>query len=485
MVQNASTGVRLRLTTAMAHPTSELVDVPNYYLPPECGIHNHRCSILQFEHSEITYYIIPSIRSLVIVSHSTNNLNHAKPHKSFISVTENCNPTRAFYAGQRGGYRIYVACLNLQTQPHGTLYSLEYYFSPNGTQRGSVLRNTRVTARTETIYNPETVSEVIYIRDQKRCSYRDNIYFIDDSYVLQYPADFNAFDPQFEVSPQRLQECDGYESIEHYGDDNLVIRCSNGRTVLYDSCSGVFTYPELDQVPYPCMNWNTVVYRNGSKLTFEHGTGEGTQETQWLPSSDLSYGTCVQGDSPTFVGSTTDGTVFIAPLDGSNTTSISTGVHNCTGDSGICYQPVFSDDRQVFGVYNASSKEFLIVNLTVEYKQQPIILRINTSTYFSPDLATITSGKGSYNCNSLDVYDLKPESTPEDLYHNVSDTTTTAVVFSTNDLQDTVTLGVQPSNEKSSRTSHTWLRIGIPIIVVVVVIATAVVGVVLLAILIL
>ena len=136
-------------------------------------------------------------------------------------------------------------------------------------------------------------------------------------------------------------------------------------------------------------------------------------------------------------------------------------------------------------MYNASSKEFLIVNLTVEYKQQPIILRINTSTYFSPDLATITSGKGSYNCNSLDVYDLKPESTPEDLYHNVSDTTTTAVVFSTNDLQDTVTLGVQPSNEKSSRTSHTWLRIGIPIIVVVVVIATAVVGVVLLAILIL
>lgn len=414
---NASVGINILLTTstAMDQAASKRIEKNGLYLPPECGARFFRCNILQFQHGDFIYYIIPSVRKLIVLSHSKSNLSHASPEETLIEVAENCNPTKSFYAGEDGRHRIFVACMNLPADgAEGTLSYLEYYFSPNGSQRGSILRNTRALTRTEPIYRSDTVSEVVFVRNQEKCSYLNNLYFIDDSYVLRYPAEYGVLDPQFVESGSPLKNCDEIEVIENYDNDNLIIRCYNGLTALYDTCDGDFTYNSLDRVPYPCSNWDVVLYQNGTQLKLEQRNGvASTQDTLELPYSDFSYGTCVDGQSPSFVGLSSDGAVFIAALDENNVTKINEGRQNCYGNhSKRCYRPVFSDDRQVFGVYDVTSKEFLIVNLTVECKKEPVILRYNMSTAeIVPDLVAISLGDGRYNCScqqELDFINIVP-----------------------------------------------------------------------------
>ena len=376
------------------------------------------------------------------MTYTTGRVNGMRLHISFVSITENCNPTNSFYAGRDGGYRIFVACLDLQSRPTGNLRYLEYYIAPNG---GSILRNTDAVTKTETIYDPETVSEVVFVRNQRRCSYIDNLYFIDTLFVLHYPADYRAFDPEFLESNRRVENCDKVQSIENYGDDNLLIRCSNGQVALYDTCSSVFSYIAEDRVPYPCASWDTVIYRNNSQLTLERrGTSLEFQQKSDLPHSDLVYGTCVEGDTPTFVGIDDSGATFIVPMgggDNGNVTIVSQGfdiMHFENSSTEWIYQPVFSDNRQVFGVYDANTSEFLIVNLTAECNTQPVILRINLCVIeFSPaDLVTISTGEGSYNCeNILDIDSIEPASTVS--YSPIDSTSetlgTTRQIFTTTD----------------------------------------------------
>ena len=189
--------------------------------------------------------------------------------------------------------------MELQTRPLGTIYYLQYYFSPGtdseGQSRGVIRKSTSLQIKSEPIYDPETVSKVIYVRGQKRCEERRNLYFIDDAYVLQYPPD--AFDPEYILSSDALRNCIGYQDIEHYGNDNLLIRCFNNQIVVYDSCTGHFNYSFSDRVPYPCSNWDTVIYREGRQLMLherQHSYCNDTQQdTIFLLFDDLMYGTCI------------------------------------------------------------------------------------------------------------------------------------------------------------------------------------------------
>ena len=395
MVQNSTlrTGMHLQLYQTSTMTLSTLDVIPNHYLPPECGDQNQRCGILNFEYSGISYYIIPSIRGFVTLSLYINNTQ--EPQKSFIDITEECNPIKAFYAGPEGRYHIVIACMDLQTRPRGIIYYLQYYFNVG---RGSVIKNAELLTLSEPIYNPETVSEIIYVRGQQRCAEYDNLYFIDDAYVLHYPSD--TFDPEFISSNDALQNCIGYQNIEYYGmNDYLLIRCSNNRTVLYDSCASHFTYQSPDRVPYPCSNGpDMIIYRNGSQLTFKHQHNNDTQGSQLLPFGELTYGTCIhtQGDVPTFIGIANDGTVFIVHF-GDRISNIN---HVSFPKGSISYDgPIFTESRQAFGVYNVTSKEFLVINVTVECTQYPILHHISLSDHFSPDLIAINVRKGSYNCS--------------------------------------------------------------------------------------
>ena len=384
---------------------STSIPVPNQYLPPECGDNNHRCGILHFEHSEIYYYIIPSIRGFVKFSHHIGDA-HQDPQYSFINVTEECNPVRAFLTGPEGSYRIVIACMDLQTRPHGIIYYLQYYFSPapdtKGRTRGVIKKNTSFQVRSEPIYNPNTVSKVIYVSGQKRCEEKRNLYFIDDAYVLQYSPD--AFDPEYILSSTPLQNCVGYQDIEHYGNDSLLIRCFNNQTVMYDSCASRFNYLHSDCIPYPCSNWDTIVYRDGRKLTLQKRQHSNNTQlrTLSLPKFDeLTYGTCIHAydGTPIFIGIANDGEMFIARFGINNITAMEALSYKKAfiGNGSISWHPpiVFSDNRQVFGVYNVDNKDFQVVNVTAECS---FVRHIGISDDFAPDLVAFTARNGSYEC---------------------------------------------------------------------------------------
>lgn len=401
MVHNSSTGMQILLTSTSNHTQNKSVDLPNHSLPPECE-NGHHCGILHFEHSGISYYIIPAIGGFIILSHTANHTGHSSTEDiqtSFISITEKCNPTQAFYAGPEGHYHIVIACMDLQTRPRGIIYYLQYYFSPASTNagRGSIFKNTNLLVQSETIYNPETLSEIVYVRKQERCAEYDNLYFIDDSYILHYPSD--TFDPEFIPSNHPLHNCSsGQPSIEYFGNDSLLIQCSDNHGVLYDSCASQFAYPAPESVPYPCTNWDTIIYRNGSELTLNR-LGRVMLK---LPFNDLSFSKCVQGiDHPIFIASSADGSIFIAPFDGSsnNFTKITSG--NCSKNKNTCHRPVFSKNQHVLGAFDPANNTVVVVNLTLTCKEPPFIMKIHAP--FTPELMSISLGHGTFNCSCPDM----------------------------------------------------------------------------------
>ena len=104
----------------------------------------------------------------------------------------------------------------------------------------------------------------------------------------------------------------------YYGNDTIVIRCSNNLAVFYDSCACKYrlTYPSTNNVPYPCTNWDNIVYRNGSnKLTLLSTNHRQAMVTRKLPFRNLNYGKCVQvGNVSTFIGTSAKAEIFIAPF---------------------------------------------------------------------------------------------------------------------------------------------------------------------------
>ena len=397
MASNATGGTEVILASTKDVTNSQPISttIAGRHLPPECQV-NHLCGILHFGHpSGTSHYFIPSIHGFVVLSYwaeyrDNRTQSEEFPWYSFIGVAESCNPTRAFLS--RNNNIIIVACMNLQSRPHGSLYYIHYNLVPNSNGSGWIVtRNTALQTRLKTIYNPLTVSEIIRIRGQLRCQERagDNLYFIDDGFVLQFPTS-GTNDPEFRVSDldHPLKDCVGYQSFEYYGNDELIIRCSNNQTALYDLCgSGHFTYAPDDRVPYPCTNWSTVAYRNGTQLTLDG-------ETQQLPSGDINYARCVQGvNHPIFIASSVDG-VFITRFDGNNFTEITSG--NCSNnDDGACFRPVFLESDLIFATFDSGS--FAIINVTEGCTEDPVIARIPIP--FLPNLTSVSLGRETYNCS--------------------------------------------------------------------------------------
>ena len=391
MVRNSSAGMQILLMSASNHVSrllNDSVNISNCYLPSECGDNKDRCDILYFENSGFSYYIIPSIQGFVTLSHGTD---YEDVQTSFISIVSECNPTQAFYDDYSNN--IAIACMDLQTQENERIYYLPYRLALNNDDtRGSIIRNLESYIESEHIFNPETVSKVLHVRGQVACAAYDNLYFVDDAFVLHYTYPFDAFYSQFIESNQELSNCIGYTTIEYYGNDELLIRCSNGQTIIYDSCASYITdtFSSSSAVPYPCTNWDYVIYKNRSHLVLKKGGN--TLGTLELPFRNLTYGKCIQSnDLSTFIMLSADGTTFIASFNGANwnTLKILNGFSLQVDSDTETRKYVFSDNKKVFGVFDSVADNLVIVKLT----QAHAIVNVSTMS-FRPDLISIPRGKG-------------------------------------------------------------------------------------------
>ena len=128
---------------------------------------------------------------------------------------------------------------------------------------------------------------------------------------------------------------------------------SNSALYMIPAQVSLLTYPS-DNAPYPCTSWDNVIYYSESKLTLQ--TRNGVQDTLKLPFGNLTYGKCVQtGNYPTFIGSSADEKTFIVPINGTNSRIVSILNSNCFKGSSTCHKPVFSENEQVFGVFDSAT----------------------------------------------------------------------------------------------------------------------------------
>ena len=420
-------------------------NLPNRYLPTECGANNYRCNILHLQRSKTSYYIIPSIRGFLILSHDANYTDQEefRDHVSFIPVAQECNPTKAFYTGNY----IVVACMYLPTGSDGEIFYFRYDFSTQSdTVRDTILMNTGV--QSEPIYNTETVSEVTLIAGQNRCQSTSNLYFIDDGYVVHSPS--RLFSGDFTFSTEELQDCVGY--LENYGDDVIIIRCTNNRTVQYDTCGGGgFHYQPRDHIPYPCSSQSVIAYCNQTQVSL-NSNGE-VSITQMLPFKDISYGRCVQGaNEPIFIVSSTDGSIFITRFDGNNFTKITSG--NCSNNNNrACPRPVFSENEHVFGTFDSKSGSFVIINVTEGCTDDPVITQIPIPL---PDLVSLSLRQGTYNCSCSATQNTELPSTTQT--ESVLEVTKTGGSTSPN--RPTVDSDAEPTAAIKPAVFSTWLERG-------------------------
>ena len=173
---------------------------------------------------------------------------------------------------------------------------------------------------------------------------------------------------------------------------------------MYDSCAGRFNYLHSDRIPYPCSNWDTIIYRDGRQLTLhEHQHSNDTKlQPQFIPFDDLTYGACIHAydGTPIFIAIANDGEIFIAHFVSNVTTMAALSDKQVfRGNGSISWrQPiiVFSENRQIFGVYGVDNKDFQIFNVTAKCS---FVRRIGISDDFAPDLVAFTARNGSYKCS--------------------------------------------------------------------------------------
>ncbi len=139
-------------------------------------------------------------------------------------------------------------------------------------------------------------------------------------------------------------------------------------------------------------------HRDGRRLTLHKRQHDNDTQpgTLFLPFDDLTYGTCVHvhNDTPIFIGIASDGAVFIARFGNSNITILR--VFRGNGSISWNQHPImFSENRQVFGVYDVANKDFQIANVTAECS---FVRHIGISDDFRPDLVAFIARNSSYTC---------------------------------------------------------------------------------------
>ena len=285
----------------------------------------------------------------------------------------------------------------------GSMYILEYRFRVDENGTGFFVE--RKSSNAETIYNSDTVSEVVYARGQGQCSYQDNVYFIDDGYVIQFPVDRNTIGGQFEVSFDYFRGCSTFEQIEHFGGSDIVVYCANNTAVVHNTCADSSEYYDSSEsergIPYPCSNWEKVVYlKNNNTLSFNN------QEIPLPYFGPVVYGRCIAGDPPTFIALTSNGTISVVLNEGGNASIhiISNGCNSTTNSD--CFRPIFSlEDENILGTFDTrNSFEFVVANFSKSCGEDPIFFRLHIPT--QPDLAAISLRSDIYNCTC----------TPKDIY---------------------------------------------------------------------
>lgn len=313
VAHNSSNGVQLIVQDAASGNQSTLL-ITAHYLPMECDANFKRCNIIAFQNSDKLYIVFPVIRGLAVAVlqyeyvASSRTLQFGRNYNFSISkANEDCSPTNIFLSEPQTTDVFLTPCLHLDGES-STLHYLEFTLD---IETGSLTQTD--SSPSEKIYNPATLSESVYLVDQQGCSDYDNLYAIDDQFLLQCPVvNELSIIGNFMYPQSQMRKCDEYTSIENYGGNLLLIRCSTQLSVAFEPCVDEIEYfnASLRGIPYPCSSWEKVAYLQNNAITIVGDDDENGFRFSFP--FDVSHGRCVdlQGKS-IFIASSENGSVAV------------------------------------------------------------------------------------------------------------------------------------------------------------------------------
>jgi len=392
LIHNSTDGVQVVVSSSIVtnsavppadQASEQITTISGEFLPDECGPSRKRCNVVVIPYHAQVFALFPVRKGIVIVEYSRTTLDCVR--YSVRRTSENCSPTTVFFTGTDRGYRLFTACVNLSGD-NSHLKFLRFSFEGSNITMASFHGQ----SGTEMIYDPDTLSEFVYVRSQRGCMpSTDNVYVLDEGYVIRFLADETEWN--FHVGI--YLGCPSYQSVEYYGDNLLLVRCTNETVLTYDTCRGqVISYYHASQsgLPYPCSNWDTVAVVKGGNLTFNtSATSNITGIT--LPSGDVENAQCVNGGNSFLFVFTVDRTVYIfSTLD-----EVLQGVVPRSCNSSMCLEPIVltTESGTLVGAYGHELSHFIIVNVTC--RMNPVVLKLPS---FQPNLAAMFLGRRQYPC---------------------------------------------------------------------------------------
>ena len=400
MVYNSTDGIQVTVSSSVPQstPVQPDITIAGEHLPTECGPNNKRCNIVHIPFGTHLFTLFSVMKGIAIVEYNQTTLEYV--NYSVFKTSLDCTPTAIFFSGPNKGYQLFTACVNLSND-NSYLQYIAFSFNSSDITTAS-FRYPPLSHR-EKIYNPDTLSEFVYARNQD-CFSADNVYVLDEGYMIRFLADIGQrrFVDPIEVCPEPR-----HLSVEYYGDNLLLVRCSNNTALTFDSCRGVVTaryQSSKSGLPYPCSYWDTVAVVKDGNLTFNTSTMSKVDNTTTLtlPTGAIENAQCVGGNQDT---------IFVFTVSRKTTYAFSVSDNlllefSCNATE--CFKPIVlsTGGTSIVGAYDYESSHFVVVNLTCTLN--PVVLDLPV---LIPDLATLFLGRTRHPCRCNLVTDPTNTST--------------------------------------------------------------------------
>ena len=383
-------------------PVQPVITIAGEHLPTECGPNNKRCNIVPIPFGTHLFTLFSVRKGIAIVEYNQTTLEYVN---YFVFKTSlDCTPTAIFFSGPNKGYQLFTACVNFSND---NSYLQYIAFSFNSSDITTASFRYPPISRRERIYDPDTLSEFLYTRNQRNCFSADNVYVFDEGYMIRFLADIGQrrFVDPIEVCPEPR-----HLSVEYYGDNLLLVRCSNDTAFTFDSCRGdvIARYQSSKSgLPYPCSDWDTVAVVKDGNLTFNTSTMSKVNNTTnlTLPAGNIENAQCV-GDY--------QDTIFVFTVSRNTTYAFSASenllleIVPLSCNSTECFKPIVlsTGGTSIVGAYDYKSSRFMVINPTCTLN--PVVLELPV---VQPDLAALFFGRTRHPCQCNSVTE-PPKASP-------------------------------------------------------------------------
>ncbi len=361
---STDTGTLLYLSTS--EPNNFTLEIPNRFLPTQCGENYKLCDVLLIEMESEVIVFVPSQGGFVMVTYRVGEL----PLYIFHTVDRNFHPVKAFLNSEYN--RIVIMCVELSGETNGSLLFVEFKLKQRIILRSSeeyFLRSS--SALSEAVYAFHRLTYHIFFTD------------IDDLKVTDADASSSLLPENIHID-----NCTHTNQID-VTENEVSIYCAQNNdswTVLADS--SIPTHNTYSRYPCPGLN-QYVRVENKRQIMF----GNTTQQplVGELP-DDIAYAACLGSeDSFVFWAFTENGRLVSVPLTTENHTI--TNLSECTTEGDNCLRPSF-DARKTSGAYfNHETNQVHITNITSLCGHRTV------NMFGTPQLLRITLGDKEDSCS--------------------------------------------------------------------------------------